>query len=167
MAKKKKYSGHYCRICGRNRPNEKFSGNGHRIHICKDCARELRNMKYNPEKSPNAEEWLSTDEGERMYYVTEYHGFIGEDLPNMQLHSAIHAIVENQIAMEEEIPVKTLERLMKEGLSRHDAIHAIGTVLSKQIYNVMADKPSSGNVNDPYMKELKSLTAKKWRKFGQ
>jgi hypothetical protein len=30
--------GHYCRICGRIKPNEKFSGKGHRIHICKKCA---------------------------------------------------------------------------------------------------------------------------------
>lgn len=29
--------GHYCRICGRERANEKFSGKGHRVHICKDC----------------------------------------------------------------------------------------------------------------------------------
>ena len=37
---KKKRSGHYCRICGRCRPNEKFSGKGHRNHICKECARK-------------------------------------------------------------------------------------------------------------------------------
>src|SRR5271166_6323974 len=24
---------HYCRICGRDRPNEKFSGRGHRDHL--------------------------------------------------------------------------------------------------------------------------------------
>jgi len=30
--------GHYCRICGRTRPNEKFSGKGHRTHVCRDCA---------------------------------------------------------------------------------------------------------------------------------
>ena len=29
--------GHYCRICGRQRPNERFSGKGHRIHVCKRC----------------------------------------------------------------------------------------------------------------------------------
>ena len=29
--------GHYCRICGRQRPNEQFSGKGHKIHICKRC----------------------------------------------------------------------------------------------------------------------------------
>ena len=30
---------HYCRICDRGRPNEKFTGRGHRDHICKDCQR--------------------------------------------------------------------------------------------------------------------------------
>jgi hypothetical protein len=29
--------GHYCRICGRQRPNERFSGKGHKIHVCKRC----------------------------------------------------------------------------------------------------------------------------------
>jgi len=29
--------GHYCRICGQDRPNEQFSGKGHRIHVCKRC----------------------------------------------------------------------------------------------------------------------------------
>ena len=28
---------HYCRLCGRRRPNERFSGRGHRIHVCRDC----------------------------------------------------------------------------------------------------------------------------------
>ena len=29
--------GHYCRICGRQRPNEQFSGKGHALHVCKRC----------------------------------------------------------------------------------------------------------------------------------
>ncbi|RLC00606.1 MAG: hypothetical protein DRH90_18060 [Deltaproteobacteria bacterium] len=37
---KKRYSGHYCRICSTIQPNEKFSGKGHRDHICKECARK-------------------------------------------------------------------------------------------------------------------------------
>lgn len=36
MAKKKK-QGHYCRICGERKANEKFSGKGHANHICKEC----------------------------------------------------------------------------------------------------------------------------------
>ncbi|MBR2767497.1 MAG: hypothetical protein IKD68_01050 [Solobacterium sp.] len=33
----KKRQGHYCIVCGRRRPNEKFSGKGHARHICRDC----------------------------------------------------------------------------------------------------------------------------------
>jgi hypothetical protein len=36
---------YYCRICGRSRRNEKFSGRGHRIHICKDCQRLPREQR--------------------------------------------------------------------------------------------------------------------------
>ncbi len=39
---KKKPAGHYCRICGRRRANEKFGGRGHALHICKDCQREMK-----------------------------------------------------------------------------------------------------------------------------
>jgi len=33
----KKRHGHYCRICHSRKPNEAFSGKGHRIHVCKKC----------------------------------------------------------------------------------------------------------------------------------
>jgi len=39
--------GHYCRICGRTRANEKFSGKGHRNHICKDCTCKSRSKSKN------------------------------------------------------------------------------------------------------------------------
>ena len=29
--------GHYCSICGEYKANEKFSGSGHKEHICKEC----------------------------------------------------------------------------------------------------------------------------------
>lgn len=35
---KKKLPGHYCKICGERKANEKFSGKGHAAHICKECA---------------------------------------------------------------------------------------------------------------------------------
>ena len=40
-----KRRGHYCRICGSRKPNEAFSGKGHRIHICKKCARLPREKR--------------------------------------------------------------------------------------------------------------------------
>ena len=44
MAKKRKGSktnkphGHYCKVCGEHKANEKFSGKGHAAYICKACA---------------------------------------------------------------------------------------------------------------------------------
>ena len=35
----KKRHGHFCRICHSRKPKEAFSGKGHRIHVCKKCAR--------------------------------------------------------------------------------------------------------------------------------
>jgi len=37
--------GHYCRLCGRVRANERFSGRGHRDHVCKDCQRMPREKR--------------------------------------------------------------------------------------------------------------------------
>ena len=33
-----KKHGHYCKVCGEYKANEKFSGKGHAAHICKFCA---------------------------------------------------------------------------------------------------------------------------------
>lgn len=33
-----KKHGHYCKICGEYKANEKFSGKSHAAHICKACA---------------------------------------------------------------------------------------------------------------------------------
>ena len=39
MSKKKnRPHGHYCKICGEYKANEKFSGKGHVAHICKSCS---------------------------------------------------------------------------------------------------------------------------------
>jgi methionyl-tRNA synthetase len=45
MAKKKRHRGHYCKVCGRILPNEKFSGKGHAAHICKKCARKQKEQQ--------------------------------------------------------------------------------------------------------------------------
>ena len=33
-----KKHGHYCKVCGEYKANEKFSAKGHATHICKACA---------------------------------------------------------------------------------------------------------------------------------
>jgi len=40
MARKKRYRGHYCKVCNQILPNEKFTGRGHNAHICKKCTQK-------------------------------------------------------------------------------------------------------------------------------
>lgn len=42
--------GHYCRMCGSMLANEKFTGKGHKNHICKNCSKKC-NRKENKNKS--------------------------------------------------------------------------------------------------------------------
>ena len=78
---------------------------------------------YNPENAPVGSEWLELDEDERLLLVEQYHRDARIRLPKRarRLHASIHTIVENQLALNDEPVVKVLDRLMREGLSRHDA----------------------------------------------
>ena len=122
--------------------------------------------KYDPERTPDPKEWLELDEGERMNLISSFHRSAGPKLPNPQLHAVFHVVVENQIAMGEEVPVRTLRRLQDEGLDRHEAVHAIGSVLAEQIYSTLSGVTSGIDVNRRYARKLESLTAEKWRKSG-
>ena len=118
---------------------------------------------YDPHDDPDPKEWLSLDEGIRSMLVEEYHQEAGIKLPNLRLHALIHVVVENQVAMADETPVqRTLNRLIEEGLDRHDAIHAIGSILAKQIYNLFNEKPESGFSDSAYRQDLERLTAESW-----
>jgi hypothetical protein len=67
------------------------------------------------------------------------------------------------------LPVKrTVQRLMSEGLDRHDAIHAVGSVLIGHLTDLLA-APQTQTGTDPnprYYAELDQLTAKGWLSSG-
>lgn len=119
---------------------------------------------YDPDTSPVPTIWLQTDEGERIEMVSAYHRRNNVTLPNAKLHAVIHVVVENQIALGEEIVIETLARLQREGLGRHDALHAIGSVLAENLYELMQENRDSAD--EPYrmyLQRLEQLTASSWR----
>jgi len=118
---------------------------------------------YNPDTSPTPTDWLRTDEGDRIELVAAYHRRKMIKLPNAQLHAVIHVVVENQLALGEELVVNTLSRLQGEGLSRHDALHAIGSVLAEHLYELMQEGDASTEPYRQYLERLQRLTAKNWR----
>ena len=121
--------------------------------------------RYDASTAPDPEAWLQLDEQARIDLAIAYHRWY--HLPMGQspkLHGVVHVIVENQVALGDATAVPaTLARLMREGLDRHDAIHAIGSVLIGIIFDVTTKKVDAGvNINARYGRELAALTAASW-----
>jgi len=76
----------------------------------------------------------------------------------------VFAAVENQLA-EAEYPVikQTLDKLVRQGLDRHDAIHAIASILGTGLFAAMQGSDSEFSIKN-YRRKLDKLTAKRWRK---
>jgi hypothetical protein len=118
---------------------------------------------YDPD-NPTTANWLELDEAERIDLVSSYHRRKKIRLPNAQLHAVIHVIVENQLALGETVVVDTLLRLQSEGLSRHDAVHAIGSVLAENVYEVLREESdANGRAYERYLERLRDLSASTWR----
>ena len=120
---------------------------------------------YDPNLSPDADAWLLLDEQDRISQAEKYHKKRGIRLPNTKAHATVHAIIENQIAEGEDSVVRAIDRLFKQGLGRHDSIHAIAWVMSQHIFELMsAENPDDKDVmNAKYVAAVERLTADDWR----
>ncbi len=120
---------------------------------------------YNPRKAPAPDAWLEMDEAQRLDLVVHHHR--NDDLPNLEIHAAIHTIVENQLAEDLTEVLDALDRLTRDGLDRHDAIHAIGFVLVEQIQEVLQGGVFDKESEQAYFQGLKDLTAETWLEQGE
>lgn len=120
---------------------------------------------YNPNKAIDRENWLALDEDLRIELVHYFHSGLDLGMAEdaLQVHSSIHVIVENQLAMGVDFIPETFAKLTRQGLNRHEIIHAIGAIISEDIFDVM-----KGNIEEfspkKYRRKLEKLTAKRWLK---
>lgn len=120
---------------------------------------------YDPEKQPRPSEWLALDEQERIQLAEAHHRAARVKLPSVKAHACIHVAVENQIAEGLEPVVRAMTRLTKEGLSRHDALHAIGSMVAEHLYEAARaeDKDNFASTHQArYAAAVERLTAKGW-----
>jgi hypothetical protein len=99
-------------------------------------------MTYDPLIAPEPSAWLALPDAERLRRVEAYHENVepkptSAKPPNAKLHSVVHVTVENQLAEGFGPTVRAMARLHAGGLDRHEALHAIGTVLSHHIFGAM------------------------------
>lgn len=128
--------------------------------------REPAVQNYDPEVSPNPAEWLALDEQLRIHLAEVYHRNACEKLPNLTAHAAFHVVVENQIAEELEPVVRAVARLIKQGLSRHDALHAVGSCVAEHVYEAMKtkDEDFASAAQARYNAAVERLTAESWER---
>ena len=118
-------------------------------------------MKYDPDHAPDPRAWLGADELDLIDLVERWHDGARIRMPNPRAHAAVHVMVENQAAMADETPVAAaVARLMGQGLSRHDALHAVGSVLLSHMNTAAATNiPIS---RDAYFADVRALTVESW-----
>ena len=119
--------------------------------------------RYNADHAPDPRDWLALDEQIRIDLAEEHHRRERTKLPNLKAHAVFHAIVENQLAERLEPVVRAMARLRAEGLSRHDAVHAIASVVAEHIHHLFNDEVDADNAQAIYNAAVERLTAKGWR----
>jgi hypothetical protein len=117
---------------------------------------------YDPEQKPHASDWLALDEQARIDLAYQFHKKARIKMPSVKTHAAFHAVVENQIAESIEPVVRAMSRLQREGLSRHDALHAVATVMAEHLHEVMTTENGSSIANESYFAAVERLTAQGW-----
>jgi len=119
---------------------------------------------YNASKDINSADWLALDEATRLCLVEEYIENFEKriDSSKLKIHAVAHMVVENQLALGEKPTLDAYARLMRQGLNRHETIHAIGAVILEDLYDVIK---AEGDIStNAYKNRLRKLTAKKWLK---
>ena len=119
--------------------------------------------RYDPDQAPDPAQWSALSEAERIALVEDHHRRAGVRVPNMRVHAGTHAVIESQAALGNELPVRrAIQRLMDGGLDRHEAVHAVGSVLANTIFAISKDRDVS---QEAYNAAVEELTVESWRRY--
>ena len=124
---------------------------------------------YDADVGPDGPGWLALDDEEQMQRVQKYHELTskpGDEPPNLQRHVGMHVLVEQQVARDEPPEAaQALARLRRDGMNRHDAVHAIGFILTEHMKRAMESRTPVDE--SAYGRELSQLTLKSWLQTAQ
>ena len=119
-------------------------------------------MEYDPATPPDPREWLALGEDERTRLIEEYYRREGGIGGSVAVLARVHEIIETQLA-EQVTPVKAaFVRLRDNGLSRQEAIRAIGSVLATRIRRIDNPEDLTSAPSRDYFSALEALTADRW-----
>lgn len=120
-------------------------------------------MRYDAAVAPEPSQWAELDEAERIAIVRRYHELARMPVGGSpELHAGIHVAVESQLVEGHPAARAAYERLSREGLERHDVIHAIASVLAGELHRMLKSKRAYDA--EEYASRLAALTAEGWRR---
>jgi hypothetical protein len=103
---------------------------------------------------------MATDDGPKRAAIEAHHRTLGVVAP--PIHAELHLVVENQLAAGDPPEARAaLDRLVGDGLDRHEAIHAIGSVVATALWNITRTEAPVGR--DAMVRALAELGASDWR----
>jgi hypothetical protein len=124
---------------------------------------EATGIVYDPDVAPDVEAWNALDDDEKRMLVESFHRRARIKLPNLKVHAIMHVVIENQVALGDDLPVRrAIERLMGEGLDRHDAVHAVASVLAGHFHDLAKGNIAEVNASAAYNAAVERLTAASW-----
>ena len=85
---------------------------------------------YDPNQPPASTDWLGLGEAEKLRLVGSYHSFQRIPVKSAKDHANLHVVVEDHLARGHGPCKRALDRLLQSGISRHEAVHALGEVMS-------------------------------------
>ena len=119
---------------------------------------------YDPAHVPDPDAWLELSDDDRIALVRDNHEPASTEPPNAILHATFHVVVETQLASADPPEVvETMARLLRQGLDRHDALHAIGSELARMMHTAVDHPSNTPDATQAYIAGLKQMTADKWR----
>ncbi len=128
-------------------------------------------MPYDPTKKLDHEAWLGLGLRQRQEQVEVYHVAPGAWHPpivNPPRHAMVHVVVESQIARGSGSPAYAkLQQLSREGLHRHEAIHALGSVYIHHADAVDQGRVEMDDVDRSVLAKLAGLNATSWANHGK
>src|SRR5262249_50308914 len=99
-------------------------------------------LVYDADRAPEPRVWQAADEGTRLLAIRRHHATLAKhpELPNPGLHHPMHDVLENQLAAG--VPAETaatIARLVAEGANRHEAVHAVASVVVGEVHAMVRD----------------------------
>jgi hypothetical protein len=118
---------------------------------------------YDVSRAPDAAEWLQLDEAARIALVAEAHrrtrGSVGG---NEEAHASIHVVVEDRLAMGHAAVVTAYERCRAAGVDRHNAIHALASVVTNHMVAVLESQAGFDQATAD--QDFESIDPEKWKR---